>query len=98
MLASRSVPLEARVRPAVLWRLTFTKEKMMDENQFWATIWKTAATAFSVLVVTVGGCSMNQQFRIVDLVADGADPIAAQCAIYGVESSNAAVCGAIASK
>ena len=41
---------------------------------------------------------MNQQFRIVDLVADGADPIAAQCAIYGVQSSNAAVCGAIASK
>ena len=70
----------------------------MDENQYWVTIWKTVAATFSVLVMTVGGCSVSQQHKIAELVAGGADPIKAQCAIYGVQSGNAAVCGVVAAK
>ena len=66
----------------------------MDENQYRVTIWKIVAAAFSVLVVTIGACNVNQHYKIAELVAGGADPIKAQCAIYGVSSGNAAVCGA----
>ena len=70
----------------------------MDENQYWATIWKTAAATLSVFIMTVGGCTVNQHYKIAELVAGGADPIKAQCAIYGVQSNNAAVCGSVAAK
>ena len=70
----------------------------MDENQYWATIWKLAATAFSVVILTAGGCTAHQQYKIAELVAGGADPIKAQCAIYGINNGNAAVCGAAAVK
>jgi hypothetical protein len=48
--------------------------------------------------LTIGGCTMHQQQKIAELVSGGADPIKAQCAIYGVLNSNAAVCGAAATK
>lgn len=71
----------------------------MDENQFWITIWKIVAAVVVTLILTVGGCTVNQQFKIAELVAGGADPLKAQCAIYGAgNTSNATICGVMATK
>lgn len=66
----------------------------MEDNKYWVIIWKLVAASFIILTITVGACTIHQQIKITELVAGGADPIKAQCAIYGVLSSNAALCGA----
>lgn len=70
----------------------------MDENQYWARIWTLVAASFCILTLTVGVCTLYQQHKIAELVAGGADPIKSQCAIDGVHTSNAAVCGVAATK
>lgn len=64
----------------------------MDENKFWSIVWRTLAAVFSVLVLTIGGCTISQQIQTADLVKGGADPIAAHCAISGINSYNMGAC------
>lgn len=64
----------------------------MNENQFWGLIWKCATVAFVVAVATVGGCTMNKQRVLAQMVEQGADPIKAHCAIYMGDTGNHAMC------
>jgi hypothetical protein len=68
----------------------------MEENQFWLNVWRTVAAAFAALVLTIGGCTANQNRLVAEMVAAGADPIKAHCAIVGVQSISGAMCGAAA--
>ena len=70
----------------------------MDDNVFFITMWKLTAAVITVLMLTVGSCTIHQQKKIADLITAGADPLGAQCAIYGVKSYNSAVCGILAGK
>lgn len=67
----------------------------MDENQFWATCWKTGGAVVAMMVLTAGGCTMYRHAQVTAMVAAGADPIKAQCA---VGPSNTAVCAVAAMK
>ena len=70
----------------------------MDDNVFFITMWKLVAVVVVVFILTTGSCTIHQQKKIADLIAAGADPLGAQCAIYGVKSYNSAVCGILAGK
>ena len=71
----------------------------MDDNTYWATIWKLVAISFAALVMTIGGCTVHQQTKVTELVRAGADPIKARCGVVGVTgSSDAAICGVAAAK
>ncbi len=68
---------------------------MNDDQKFWVNVWKIVAVCFCVLTLTIGGCYANQVRIISEMVEKGADPLKSECAIYGISSSNAAVCGAL---
>ena len=70
----------------------------MNENEYCVAIWRTAAAAFSVVVLTIGGCTVNQSNKIAELVKGGTDPIKAECAITGIASSNIWACVAVGMK
>lgn len=57
----------------------------MDESEFWITQFRVALIGLCVLVMTFAGCQVTQQVvrsaSIKGLVANGADPIKASCAI-----------------
>lgn len=55
----------------------------MDENKFWATVWKIVAATFMAFVVTVAGCSAHNARVIERMTVAGADPLDAKCAISG---------------
>ena len=62
----------------------------MDENQFWVNFWRTAAIALVAIVSVMAGCIANNTAAIKQMVADGANPIDAMCALNG--SSNDPQC------
>lgn len=62
----------------------------MDENQFWVNLWRTAAIAMVAIVLVTAGCTANDTAAIKQMVADGANPIDAMCALNG--SSNNPQC------
>jgi len=62
----------------------------MDENQFWVNFWRTAAIALVAIVSVMAGCTANNTAAIKQMVADGANPIDAMCALNG--SSNNLQC------
>ncbi|MCZ2113910.1 MAG: hypothetical protein LC131_08765 [Anaerolineae bacterium] len=68
----------------------------MEDNRFLMNAWRTVAAAFAVLVLTIGGCSAYRSSLVADMVKAGADPIKAHCAIFGIGSNDAAMCGAAA--
>ena len=49
----------------------------MDENEFYALVWKLGVTAFTILVVTSGSCT----YATNRLIANSHDPLTAACAM-----------------
>jgi hypothetical protein len=63
----------------------------MEENKFWIAIWKTIVIGVCAFAALVSGCNgmINYQDNtaIVEMVAKGADPLDAQCAVKEQNSS-----------
>lgn len=54
----------------------------MDQEQtFWLRIWQTISALAATGILTVGGCTVYETSKVAEMVAGGADPIAARCAI-----------------
>ena len=68
----------------------------MDDNKFFAVIWKCATIAFVVLVATFGSCSVHKQRVVARMVEHGADPIEAHCSMYLGDVENKAICAIVA--
>lgn len=68
----------------------------MDENQFWAVIWKCATVAFVVAVATLGSCSVHKQRVVEHMVEMGNDPIKAHCSMYVGNAENNSICAIVA--
>jgi hypothetical protein len=62
-----------------------------SEDLLFYRLWQLAAIAFSVLVLTIGGCVSHQNYRVHRMVESGVDPVKAGCAV-GTLSGDRAVC------
>ena len=68
----------------------------MNENQFWASIWKGIFAVIMVLAASVGGCTAYESSLVRDMVSKGADPLTARC---GISPGNTSImCNVIAAK
>lgn len=58
---------------------------MRDDND--VRVWKIVATSVCVLIVSMGGCgsiiNIQDNNAMIKMVADGADPLDAKCAVKG---------------
>jgi hypothetical protein len=61
--------------------------KQMDENQFWASFWRSVSIVVASLFVLIGAYSINTSLAIERAIASGADPIRASCAIAACEKA-----------
>ena len=71
---------------------------MDSEQKFWTRIWGIAAATLCAIVLTVGGCTMNQSSKVAELVKHGANPVAARCGVIGPSSMEVATCMAVGTK
>lgn len=55
----------------------------MDDTKLFLSFWKFIATAVAVVILSMSGCSISEHHTIQEMVASGADPIAAGCAVSG---------------
>jgi hypothetical protein len=65
------------------------------------TVVSLAACATIVLIVmfaSIGYVRVQNQHALVDMVAKGANPIAAHCALDGINTRNQGVCQAVATQ
>lgn len=53
----------------------------MDENKFWLRIWQTVGIVLCVTVVSIAGCTAHTDYRMNEMVHNGANPIDASCAL-----------------
>ena len=53
----------------------------MDKNQFWTNVWRTVAVGLVAVVTVIAGCTANNTAAIKQMVASGANPIDAMCAL-----------------
>ena len=61
----------------------------MDDNDLYALMWKLIALFSCVVVLTVGSCTVNQQYQVRALIeTTGIDPISAGCAIYKMKNGS----------
>lgn len=70
----------------------------MDDNTFLLRIWRLAAGTICVLVVSIAGCSANDSRILAQMVRNGADPIAARCALGNLSTTGQVVCAVQAAK
>lgn len=63
----------------------------MDDNQFWAHIWRTIAGAFILFVATIAGCVANTTYQTRIAIQSGSDPIKAACAMTSMSETNCVV-------
>ena len=68
----------------------------MDENQFWARVWLTGATALVVLVSSCTVNSIDRRAKWEKAVANGADPMVAGCALFDQTESERMTCALLA--
>jgi hypothetical protein len=54
---------------------------MNDENKFWLGIWALAAIVFIALISAVTSSGYNTRSTLQDMVAKGANPMVASCAL-----------------
>jgi hypothetical protein len=52
-------------------------------NELVALSYKLVALVLCVTVLTYSGCTVHADYRVAQALAQGADPIATRCAIYG---------------
>lgn len=70
----------------------------MEDNKLWALFWKCLAAAICVVCISVGGCVAYESTLVSGMVANGADPIAARCAMGTQDTSNKMLCAVKASQ
>lgn len=71
----------------------------MNEEEFWATIWRTVGWCISCIVVSIASCSSYRANLTAEAIKSGADPIDVMCAIsYGGGNGEAVICGVRAAK
>lgn len=59
----------------------------MEENTYWLRLFQTIAAAICILALTVAGCTARNRTALERMVAGGADPMRAACAIGSDERS-----------
>lgn len=64
----------------------------MQDNIFWSVVWGIVALCVITLILVVGGIEVQSNNTMLQMVEKGVDPIKARCAVYGGQSSNAALC------
>lgn len=64
----------------------------MPENIFWLRLWQSVIVGLCVVVACISGCVAHSNNTIEALVKSGADPIKANCAVYGLSNSSSAAC------
>lgn len=55
----------------------------MNDNTYWALMWKLLTTIAVVAIVSVASCTAIESARVAEAVKNGADPISARCGIVG---------------
>ena len=63
----------------------------MSENQMYVAIWRSIAAALAVVAMTVTGCVVNDTRAIESIIANGANPIDARCALGNARPEMCAV-------
>lgn len=64
---------------------------MDEEEATKRTIIRSIAAAFCVLVLTIGGCSMQQNYVVQEAVSHGVDPVRVSCA-FATDASGQMLC------
>ena len=74
----------------------------MTENEYWAKFWKIIGTTVCLLSIVIASCSnavnCKDNEAMVEMVAKGADPLDARCAIKNTEGAVCSVRAAIKNK
>jgi hypothetical protein len=66
------------------------KVEEYSDNRFWLSLWQTVAIAICFMILVIGTCAIVEKNEVSEMVANGANPIAARCAYYSHEDT--AVC------
>jgi hypothetical protein len=66
-----------------------------ENNKFWITFWKIAATTLIAVILIGGGCATTERVLISKAIESGTNPIAARCAIAGFGQSDNAICAIV---
>lgn len=69
----------------------------MEENKFWLGIWALLATVIVACTVVGTVAAHLQRQAMMEMVKNGADPMAVSCA-FGVGQSEVSICTLIATK
>lgn len=70
---------------------------MDSDSKYWLSIWTLVATVIVTLIITIALYNIKSNQQIVDMVKDGADPIAARCALTGMNTNgDGAICAVAA--
>ena len=70
---------------------------MSDENKFWLGCWAIVAVVFVVLISAITSSNYNERIALQDMVAKGANPMVASCAL-GMNPHDAGVCTLLAAQ
>lgn len=69
----------------------------MEDNEI-SLMFRLVFLSFCVLVVTIGGCAVNKQRVLAEMVEKGVDPLRAHCAVYLGDADNNALCTLLAAQ
>ena len=69
----------------------------MESTNFWLAVWKIIAISVCVIIVSVGGCQSYQNHQIQLMVAGGAEPMKAACAITP-QMTDRVLCASVVAK
>lgn len=64
---------------------------MDDESKFWLRLCQSVAVAVVIAIATIGGCTVDANHKVAEMVNHGSNPIDAACAIWG-DTNNTGVC------
>jgi hypothetical protein len=70
---------------------------MNEENKFWLGCWALGAVVFIALISAVTSNAYNSRSALQDMVAKGANPMVASCAI-GIGQNEVGVCTLLAAQ
>lgn len=65
---------------------------MNNDQLFWYPIWRLLAITFFASVALIAGCVANDKRVLADMVKNGANPMAARCAIGVAKSAELILC------
>ena len=60
----------------------------MEDIKFWATLWLIAACVFTAVAICITSYSLYRTNKMVEMVSNGASPIAASCALAFSDYNN----------